>query len=58
MISNDDPTILVEDGEVFDGKFHHWENCFFSFPDHFTYDQKMFQIKEFCKQKKWKLEIK
>ncbi len=58
MISENDPTILVQDGEVFEGKFHHWEDCFFSFPDGFSYENKIFQITEFCAQKKWKLEIK
>jgi len=55
MISNDDPMILVQDGNVFEGKLHHWEDCFFSFPDGFTFEQKMFQIK---KRKKLKLKIK
>jgi len=58
MISNDDPMILVQNGNVFEGKLHHWEDCFFSFPDGFTFEQKMFQIKSFCLQKNWKLEIK
>lgn len=53
-----DPTILVEDGEVFEGTFHHWENCFFSFPNTFTYEKKIAQIKNFCASQNWKCEIK
>jgi len=42
--------IKVENGDVFIGTIDHWKDCFFSNPNDTN-------IKEFCKEQKWKVEI-
>lgn len=41
--------IKVEDGELFDGSLEQWEDCFFSFPLHFSVNDKLTQVQNYCK---------
>ena len=49
--------IIVEKGGVFEGNEMHWQDCFFSFPDGFTEMQMRQQIREFCAEEGWSVEI-
>jgi hypothetical protein len=42
------PWVKVEEGDLFEGTLEQWEDCFFSFPNDFTTDDKLAQIQDFC----------
>lgn len=48
-MDNFDLTIKVEDGELFEGSLEQWEDCFFAFPFHFSVNDKLDQIQNYCK---------
>lgn len=41
-------TIKVDDGNLFEGSLEQWEDCFFSFPFHFSVNDKIAQIQKYC----------
>lgn len=41
--------IKVEDGELFDGSLKQWEDCFFSFPFHYSLNDKLAQVQSYCR---------
>ena len=41
-------TIKVNDGDLFEGSLEQWEDCFFSFPFHFSLNDKLEQIQNYC----------
>ena len=49
--------IKVDDGNTFCGNLIHWEDCFFSFSDDETDEQKIASITEWCGIHSYKLEI-
>jgi hypothetical protein len=53
----DSPWIKVNEGNMFEGNFGHWEDVFFSFPDHFTSEDKLTQIRSFCMKSNYRLEV-
>ena len=48
-----EPIILVEKGDIFDGTFSHWEECFFKFQPGDSLQQKMQDIDEYCQHQGW-----
>jgi hypothetical protein len=50
---NNDTIIIVDDGQTFEGTIKHWQDCFFSKPDHFTDQEFLNQIKDYCERKGW-----
>lgn len=40
--------IKVNDGDLFEGNLEQWEDCFFSFPFHFSLNDKLEQIQNYC----------
>ena len=51
------PWIKVEDGDLFEGNFGHWEDTFFAFPDSFSTEDKLAQITHFCEMSGFDLKI-
>ncbi len=51
-----EPAILVEKGDVFDGTFAQWENCFFAFQPGDSLNQKIQDIDEYCQHQGWNVE--
>jgi hypothetical protein len=41
-------TIIVDGGNFFEGSLGQWEDCFFSFPDDFSMNDKIAQIQDYC----------
>ena len=41
-------TIKVDDGNLFEGSLEQWEDCFFAFPFHFSVNDKIEQIQNYC----------
>jgi hypothetical protein len=40
--------IKVNDGDLFEGSLDQWEDCFFAFPFHFSLNDKLEQIQNYC----------
>lgn len=41
-------TIKVNDGNLFEGSLEQWEDCFFAFPFHYSVNDKIAQIQNYC----------
>lgn len=41
-------TIKVNNGDLFEGSLEQWEDCFFSFPFHFSVNDKIAQVQNYC----------
>lgn len=46
-------TFKVNGGDLFEGSLEHWEDCFFSFPDGLSEDEKFAAVCDFCKNNKY-----
>lgn len=51
-----EPVILVENGNIFDGTFAHWEECFFKFQPGDSLAQKTQDINEYCQHQGWNVD--
>lgn len=48
-------TIKVNDGELFEGSLEQWEDCFFAFPFHYSVNDKIAQIQNYCARYNYEL---
>ena len=49
--------IIIDGGDVFEGNFDQFEDCFFSFEEGSDEDDKIEQIEEWCLEEDFELEI-
>lgn len=47
------PIILIDSGNIFEGTFEQFEDCFFSFPDDLSTEDKLLEIKDWCQEQKY-----
>lgn len=50
-------TIKVNNGDLFEGNLEQWEDCFFSFPFHYSVNDKLDQIQNYCSGHKYDLTL-
>lgn len=50
-------TIKVNDGNLFEGSLEQWEDCFFSFPFHYSMNDKLDQVQRYCSDSKYDLTL-
>lgn len=50
---NKEPIILIDSGNIFEGTFEQFEDCFFSFPDGLSTKDKLSEIEDWYQEQKY-----
>lgn len=50
---NIEPIVLIESGKLFEGTCNQFEDCFFSFPDDLSIEDKLTAIEDWCMKEKY-----
>lgn len=50
---NKEPIVLIDSGNMFEGTCEQFEDCFFSFPNDLTIEEKLSEIEDWCKKERY-----